>query len=48
MIRFTRFIPHGGSLEREAELRTLCDPRVRDALAEHGFSSSVITIFPVC
>src|SRR5215472_4234338 len=29
--------PTGYSLEREAELRTLCDPRVRDALAEHGF-----------
>src|SRR5215472_5355795 len=27
----------GYSLEREAELRTLCDPRVREALAEHGF-----------
>ncbi|HEX2665994.1 MAG TPA: ChbG/HpnK family deacetylase [Candidatus Acidoferrum sp.] len=29
--------PTGYSLEREAELRTLCDPRVRDALAEHAF-----------
>lgn len=27
----------GYSLEREAELCTLCDPRVRDAVAEHGF-----------
>jgi|SRR5215472_5251853 len=27
----------GYGLEREAELRTLCDPRVRDALAEQRF-----------
>ena len=27
----------GYSLEREGELRTLCDPRVREALAEHWF-----------
>lgn len=27
----------GYRLECEAELRTLCDPRVREALAEHGF-----------
>lgn len=27
----------GYNLEREAELRTLCDPQVLDALAEHGF-----------
>jgi predicted glycoside hydrolase/deacetylase ChbG (UPF0249 family) len=27
----------GYNLEREAELLTLCDPRVRDVLAEHGF-----------
>ena len=38
----------GYSLEREAELRTLCDPRVREAPADTGFSSSVITIFPSC